>query len=308
MTGLQDQAQKNIAYQGVMRNEATAPLVDQLRSSIMNKDVKGQEAARAGLAAAGFRDFATQDAFADQYNRELVLRSQGDKMHGAKLGQIDQDILASKANIVNQQGMLGVARSNASTNAASVNNQIKMTDYQIETGKADRASAMSAGKAQALKNGMREAGNIFADGVYNGNQATEVMEFMVKNNIGDNQEDRNSIIRNLNKQIAKGIKVQGPNGQEMTIKDLPMSYVRSAILGSKDSLLHVGWNDGYADKAVDNLKDLLKGTASTKNSAGNDVVVNKAMNDLVEWRDAIRGVEQSPVPAYPAKTPSKRSK
>jgi len=296
LAAIQNQAKTKIEYDNAMRNEATAPALDRLNSAITNQDADAERQARNDLSQLGFRNYAAVDAFADQRRRELVERGQKDQNFNLGQRKGTQEIEASKANVDINRGQLGVAQAAQRNQAAQTQSNILMNNFNMDRQTAIDNSAKRAGAAAAAKTGLREVGNMYAGGVWDGTQADEINQGLVKNGQG-NPEQRAKLINKINELQKDGIAIVDDNGvaikdakgNKIVIHDLPLGAVQQAAAGAYNPLLS-GWNSGYAETFEDNLKKILKSTIVVDNKA-----TSKAKDDLSAFQKAIsKAMEDAP--------------
>lgn len=308
MQGLMQQASQKIAYDHAMTDERVAPIVDAAHAAALKGDTAAFNQFAAQYQAAGGRNLSDVLAYKDQRDREMTLRDQSNKT-------FDLNQRKGNAEITNMQGMLGVAQQNAGTNAAQVANQKAFQDWQIKTGNADRAQAQAAGMAQAVKNSLNDNGNLYAQGIYTGNQADELRKFMKDNNIaGGNPDKQAEMLNFLNDLQVKGIPVKGPNGRPMVdgkgnpvlIHDIPMAAVKAAMGSATNDFWNIGWNTAPAKNMRDNLMTILGAYTKTDNGQ----LDSKALADQQTFNDALQRVRDNAPGLRPANasysTPTKK--
>lgn len=293
---LQQQAQQEVAYNHMMTDERVAPLADKFKQASLNGDKVGMAAAQAEYEKLGGRDLAGLVSYADTRQQQMVQRGRDTQTFDNQLrAATDLHNTSVKSLAVADAN---IAQSNASVRASD--SQVKYNQFNMDrTTKLDDA-AIAAGRAEATKKALKDAGNIYADGVYNGSQSGDLMQTMVKNKIGDNDEDRSNIIKYLNQIQKDGIKITSPDGkQSITVHDLPLSAVEAAVNSASDSWWRVGWNTGAAKDMKANLTEILR----TQYQDGNGQLRNKAVDDLAAFNQAIANARQNAPGIMPNRTP-----
>jgi len=276
VAALQGQAQQEIAYNHMMTDERVAPILDQYKAALLAGDSQKAAALDAQYQQLGGRDLATLKAAADNRAQELVQRGRQSITFDSQQKKFADDLLTSAAT---RQHM---ATSDA-TNAKAVDAQVRQVDFNIQNTKDATAAAQAAGRAAAAKNALKEAGNVYRDGIYDGSQANDLMASMVKNNIGDNNEDRTNIIRMVNKLQQEGVEVTGKDGKTVVLHELPVAAIESAINSSRDAWWRVGWNTGYAKDAKSQLETSLQ---QIVNKGGKDS--SPVLDDLAAFKQTMR--------------------
>jgi len=315
LTQVMQQAKMNMEYQHMAADERTAPLADAFKAAALRGDTAAAQAAQAQYQQMGGRDLAGLVGFMDQRNQTVKERGRGDtrfewegvqeKDRGRKLEadlrSTDADIIYKRASAASAAASAQASLQNAATNAKQASLQERMTDYQIATGTQDRENAKLVGRAQATKNALKEAGNMYAGGVYDGSQAPDLMKEMVAAGIGDDNAERQAMIKRLSDLQRKGVMIKSPDGKSsIKINDLPLSEVRAALLGSKDQVMN-GWNQGWANSFEENLKASLGAARLVKNAKGQDVLSYTAVDDLDAFKQAMNNARVNAPPVMPTK-------
>lgn len=292
---LQQQAQQELAYNHMMTDERVAPLADKFKQASLSGDKAGMEAAQAEYAKLGGRDLAGLVSYADQRNQQVVQRGRDTTTFDNQVrkandehGMVDVNKQVARANIA--QSLAGVRASDS---------QVRMNDFNISNTERATNAAVAAGRAAATKLALKEAGNMYADGVYNGTQADELLANLTKNNIGDNVEDRVNMVKYLNKLQKEGVEITAPDGTKTKIRDLPYSAVQAAALGSSDSWWRVGWNTGAAKDLKENLTEILQSQYTDDKGNGH----SKALDDLGAFNQAIQNARQNAPGIVPNRVP-----
>lgn len=148
LAALQGQAQQNIAYEGVMRNEATAPLVDRLRNAIQTGDKVGEAAARQGLSEAGYRDFATQNQFANAWAQQIKEQGRGD-IRFTNEQTLFGDTLKTTAA---QRAHMAAQDANAAAQLGISREQVGLQREQMNLAKEDRLVSQLQKQVELLGN------------------------------------------------------------------------------------------------------------------------------------------------------------
>ncbi|HVH91551.1 MAG TPA: hypothetical protein VM783_09210 [Candidatus Acidoferrum sp.] len=290
---LQQQAQNRIAYEHMQTDERVAPLLDQFKRATLADDPVAAAAAQKQYEQLGGRDLAGLASFADQRAQQMVERGRATTNFGNQQEKFKKDLQVADANI--RQSDAGVRASDAN---------VRAIDFNIQNTKDQTEMARAAGRAAAIKNSLREQGNLYANGVYDGSQSTDLMMNMVKNKIGDTDEDRTMIIKKLNELAKEGVEITGPNGQKTKIHDLPLSAVEAAINSANDSVWYWGWNSGAAKDMVNNLKQVLK----TEAQGADGKTYSKVADDLVKYSMAINNARQNAPAIVPQRAPKPNGK
>ena len=294
---LQNQAQQRLAYEHMQTDERVAPLLDQFKQASLKGDQAGMAAAQAQYAQLGGRDLAGLASFADQRGQQMVERGRAATNFDNSLVKFKKDLQVADANI---------RQSDAGTRASDAN--VRAIDFNIQNTKEQMESAKLAGRAAAIKNSLKEQGNLYSNGVYDGSQSTDLMMSMIKNKIGDTDEDRTMIIKRLNELAKEGVEITGPNGKKTRLHDLPLSAVESAINSANDSIWYWGWNSGAAKDMVNNLKQTLETEVQGKDTEGKDVTYSKVADDLYKYSMAINNAEENAPGIVPQRTPKPNGK
>ncbi len=288
VTGLMDQKVKSIAFDHTMKDERVAPLLDRFKQAIMSGKPDVAAALEGEYAQMGGRDLAGLSAFRDQRQAQITER-------GLAMQKGEDDHLRSQSDIQHSRAMESlqasanaVAARNAETQAQSVAQQGKSIDFAIRTGTEDRNNAIAAGKAQGVKTALREAGNMYADGVYNGNQAPELIEFMTKNKIGsDDPSKRANVLDFVNRLSREGVQIKDSKGAVVqTIHDIPMSVIKQAISGSSDGFFN-SLGDWNTTNAKETKAAIIAAMSATNSPDGGKTRTNKAMDDLRMYVKAV---------------------
>lgn len=296
VVALQQQAQAEQAYKHMMTDERVAPLADKFKQAALTGDKAGMDAAQNEYSKLGGRDLAGLVSYADQRNQQVVQRGRDTttfdntvRKSNDEHGMVSTQKRVAEANIA--QSLAGVRASDS---------QVRTNDFNIENTKRQTDAAVAAGRAAATKAALKEAGNMYSDGIYNGTQSSDLMASMVKNKIGDNDEDRTNIIKYLNKIQKDGVEITSPDGKsKIIIHDLPMSAVEAAVNSASDSFWRVGWNTGAAKDMKANLQEILR--AQSVDSKG--TLTSKAADDLAAFNQAIQNARQNAPGIVPNRVP-----
>jgi hypothetical protein len=222
-----------------------------------------------------------------EYANVLKLRGQEDTRF-TREGDLFKVKLANEKNQVNVQNA-NIAQSNAAVRASDANVQA-LKDAEVER-KDIRDATKRANVVQSTKLALKEAGNLYSDGVYNGSQAPDLIKEMVASGVGDDASERLAIL----KRFEKGtMKIKSPDGKSEVDVPIPLSAMRAAILGSKDQI--VNWrNQGWANEAEANLKSILQSTYTTQGANGQQVLANKAADDYSAFTQTLKNAIQDPL-------------
>lgn len=294
---VQQQAMQDITYKNALADQNSHPYLDAYHAAAQKGDQAGMDAAAKAYQAAGGRDLGGLYDYATQTTRAT---------QNFNLGQDKgkQEIAASKANILNAQAQTRIAAGNLAVNQGQLNEMRTQNQFSRDTELQNRDAARRAGMVSALYKGLDQQGNMYTEGEYNGKQSGELTQEMIKSGIGDSQGERGAIIDRANEMFRKGVDIKDSNGNKYTIRNIPLSAVRAAILGSKDQMLN-SWNQGWANTFEKNLKDILSQTqvidVPLSNGKMGKQEVSKPLNDLIQFRDALKASEQYAVPQYPTR-------
>jgi hypothetical protein len=284
VAALQGQAQQEIAYNHMMTDERVAPILDQYKAALIAGDSQKAAALDAQYQQLGGRDLATLKAAADNRSQELVQRGRQSITFDSQQKKFADDLLTSSAT---RQHM---ATSDA-TNSRAVDAQVRQIDFNIDNTRKQQEAAQAAGRAAAAKNALKEAGNVYHKGIYDGSQAEELLQTMTKNNIGDNNEDRTNILRMVEKLRQDGVEVTGKDGKTVVLHDLPVAAIEAAVSSSRDAWWRAGWNTGYAKDAKTLLENNLQ---QIVNKGGKDT--SPVLDDLSAFKQTMRNVMDNAPP------------
>lgn len=279
MMGLMQQKQQEIQFNHAMADERVAPLVDKFKSLELAGKHEEAAALEGEYAKLGGRDLAGLAAYRD--NRAWTINERGMALNKSNI----EDKLAN-STINHQRAIESNSAAQTVIQGRQVDNQEKLTRFQIDTGTEDRTLAKAAGMAAALKNSLREGGNMYAEGMYTGNQADELRKFMKDNNLGGGNADKQAeVINYLGEILKKGVEVKGPDGKTITtVRDIPMSAVKQAIGGATNDIFNMGWNTAPAKNMRDALENILSATSKDSNGS----LTSKALDDLRTYTDAVQ--------------------
>lgn len=310
VAALQDMAQKDILYRHSQLDEATSKDVQAFQMARMKGDKAGMDAAMSSYMGKGGRDPTGLLKFADE--RDWLVNERGMKLenHQASMDQISNAIRHDKV-------METISQTNANTQAQQVQQQGQFQTWQMNNGDADRASAKAAGQAVALKNSLREDGNLYAEGQYTGNNADELRKFLKDTNAGKGfltdigQADRQAnVMKKLDQLAHDGIPLTDPDGKAvidpttkkpMVIHQLPMAAVKSALGSLNNDFWTAGWNSGPANNLEAALKERLGKAIVNKDGT----VSNKALDDFRTFTAAVtKATENAPAIAPTRAAPS----
>ena len=132
---LQQRDQQSLLYNHAMTDERVAPLMNKFKAATLKGGPEGQLEAAAAIAEyekLGGRDLPGLISFADTRGRQLIERDHADKDFTLGQDKGRQEIAKSKADIGYQQGMLGVAQTNAQTNREQLGVQREQMRYTQE--------------------------------------------------------------------------------------------------------------------------------------------------------------------------------
>lgn len=285
---LQQQAQNRIAYEHMQTDERVAPLLDQFKQASLRGDQAGMAAAQAQYQQLGGRDLAGLASFADQRAQQMVERGRATTNFGNQQEKFKKDLQVADANI--RQSDAGVRASDA---------QVRNVDFQIQNTKDMQEAAKQAGKAVAAKQALKEAGNVYRDGIWDGSQAGDLLQSMTKNGIGDNNEDRTNILRTIADIQKDGVEVTGRDGKTVVLHELPVAAIEAAVMSSRDAWWRVGWNTGYAKDAKGRLTDQLQQIVAGKDGKDKSPV----LDDLAAFKQTMRNAMENAPGQYPQRAP-----
>jgi hypothetical protein len=240
-SALQTQAQQAIAFDGVMRNEKTAPLVDKLRGAIINGNQADAATSRAALAELGYRNFSDQDAFADQRGQIVTERSRDTTRFGREGEKHLADIADQKARQEIARGQLAVSQGGLG---------IQRQELELRRGESNERREERLSK---LINETAVARSKLKDVSLNSTEGQETMAKYIRDNFKD-PAIAASLLAKANKVAQTGFQKDGQN--------IPVSVgaMMQAIGGTQDTRWGITkWlNDSdQADYVQPNLEKVL---------------------------------------------------
>lgn len=170
------------------------------------------------------------------------------------------------------------------------------------------ATAASAASAEASRYGLQQSkdaietqrrvntlktalsDNVYRDGVYSDKDAPELLEMMVKNNIGHDGKERSAIIDRLTKIKEMDLTVTR-DGKKIAAKvPLPLSAVKAALLSSQDQWINMK-DEGWANEVEKRLKAVMQ---------KDELTMERVAGDRLKYEELLK--EQALVPpGAPAK-------
>ena len=161
----------------------------------------------------------------------------------------------------------------------------------------DRGKLQAAAKAAGEISLLRDAGNVYVDGVFNPNDTQSINEFMVKNGIGNDADARAAIIKRISN-LGGEYELDYVDGNNKLAKKkvpIPLSLVKQAILGASGGFL---WNtdDDFADSAEENLRKSLRTVSEQQLGDGRVYKQNKAVFDFDQYVKARVNSSENPAP------------
>jgi hypothetical protein len=299
VAALQQQAQQEVAYNHMMADERVAPLVDQYKQAVLKGDSKAAAALEGQYQKLGGRDLAGLASYADARANEMKLRGYADQTQSLNQDRGRQEILASKAAIENAAAQTRIAQGTLANQERQTSSNIQYNQFNMDRQTKQDNAALLAGQAEAVKKSLKEAGNIYADGTYNGSQAEDVLQTLVKNQVGSNNEQRTKLIGKLNQMAKDGVEITTPDGKKtIKVQDLPMSAIIAAANGSHNPFWVAGWNSGVASNFEENLKGII-GTMYDNNGQ----LSSKTLEDQAAFKQALANARQNAVGILPNRTP-----
>lgn len=290
---LQQQALTDINYKNALADQGSHPFLDAYHAAAQKGDQAGMETAAKAYQAAGGRDLGGLYDYATKTSRA----GQEFNLNQAKG---NQDIAASKAQIRNADAQTRIAAGNLAVNQGQLGEMKTQNQFQRDMETQNRNAAILAGRADAAKQALKSVGNLYADGVYNGNQSDELLQTMTKNGIGSNTEQRTEVIRKLNQIQKDGVEISTPDGKHtFKVKDLPMSAVTAAVNASYNPLINFGWNSGVGKKMEDNLKVILSQQYTNPDGS----LSSKPVEDLAAFNQTIANARQNAPGIVPNRVP-----
>ena len=230
------------------------------------------------LNAVNTAEQATIKFKADQAKAAREAREAAD-LHPLKLDQIKAATAASGAATI-----ASVAASDAA-------------DARMKAEAEDRGKLQASAKAASEMSLLRDAGNVYVDGVFNPGDSQGLTEFMVKNGIGNDAAARAAITQRI---AALGGEyeleyVDGNNKLAKKKVPIPLSLVKQAILGANGGTL---WDtdDDFADTAEENLKKSLRAVSEQRLGDGRVYKQNKAVFDFDQYVQARVKASENPAP------------
>ena len=166
-----------------------------------------------------------------------------------------------------------------------------------------REAATAAAKLEAERQFLKDSGNIYSEGVLTANDSQELMEMMVKNGIGDDNGERQAIIKRLLDMGELDAKYIGEDGKPSSKKiPIPKGLAKQAILGSQDQWVN-GWNQGFANSAEENLRNSLLGVREMTTPDGRPYKQNSAVFDYDAYMQNRVGAAKTPAPVATKRKP-----
>lgn len=297
VASLQQQAQQEVAYKHMMTDERVAPLADKFKVASQNADKAGMAAAQAEYEKLGGRDLAGLVSYADARRQQIVQRGRDTTIFDNTVRKANDehsmvDVQKRVANANIAQSMAGVRASDS---------QVKYNNYNMDRQTKLDDAAIAAGRAQAAKQALREAGNMFVDGTWDGSQSTAINDIYIKNGV-TNPDKRSKAIEAINELQRTGVPItfKDKSGKEHTetIRDIPVSAIISAANSAYDPLTGGegwGWNTGIGYTTTESLKKILQ--AQYVDDKGNRR--SKPADDLAAFNYAINKARENSVSQYP---------
>lgn len=223
----------------------------------------------------------------------LDTRGQTEVERGRATTKFDQegkkfadDLLTTANQRANSTAQVAIAGRNADTNARMTNAQIAEIADNRDERKELRTSAKLAAAAAANRQSLSDQGNMFADGVYNGNSAIAMVKELKDAGLG--QDPVRSALA-LDRIKTGMIEIDNPNGKGTTKVPVSASAVKAAFAATAYRWHDVS-NSGYADRVEEKLKEIMSQTYKT--SDGNQR--SKAADDLANFSRALTKSKEDP--------------
>lgn len=261
-------------------DQQEAPAINQIKALLAKGDLAGTKPLIAGLSARGQ---ANTLSLADARERELLLRTRGDKEFGWKEGDEAHKVALRPGQLAQQemalkQAAAGIKASEAQTEASRAST--RLTNYTIGKNQGEGAKAQARAKiANELKD------NWYAEGPASATDLPELSELIQKNNIGDSRREQSYLVERINKLVQEGVAVQvtkDDGAVDVVRIPVPLSMMKANLLSLRDERLNVTpwqWNEGWAN----NLEETIK-AAMQKNSGQIGNVKNQAAENYREYR------------------------
>jgi hypothetical protein len=179
---------------------------------------------------------------------------------------------------------------------------------RAQLAEADRIKQEAATKAAGQISLLKDAGNIYVDGVLNPNDTQSLNEMLVKNGVL-HAGKREAMIRRL-QQIGGEMElpyVNGDNKLDTKKVPIPLSLVKQAILGASDQLIPdrnerdpnglrglVAWNEGMANSMDENLTQSMKQIVQSQLADGREYKQNKTVQDFTAYMNARLNAVENP--------------
>ena len=190
----------------------------------------------------------------------------------------------------------------ASANTSRINAETAQENLLLSREK--RAADVLANRAAAQMQGLKESGNSYADGgIYTGkpDQIEKLTKTMKDLGIGDDDGDRQKIIRRLGENLSMPMTTLGKDGKPVKAQvPLPFNTVMQAVAGASDQMSW-GYGQGWANNVEDSLKKELSKTYVTAGPDGQPVTQSKYLDDLGAYEKTIRNRIE-----YPAASDGKK--
>lgn len=228
-------------------------------------------------------------------------------MSAAAVAATERDRATTKFGWDGQEEGRKAAKAKREAEAATVDNTYKTTltaaseaarvasVSQQEVAKQQLAAAAANAKAEAQTKFLKESGNVYSDGVFNPNDTQTLNEMMVKNGIGDSPGERQAIIRRL-QQMGGEVELQYVDGNnKLATKKvpIPMSLVKSSILGSSDQTMN-WWNEGWANEMEANLKKSMRQVGEKQLPDGRVYKQNSTVFDFDQYMQTRMQAAENP--------------
>lgn len=297
VASLQQQAQQEVAYNHMMTDERVAPLVDKFKQASLNGDKAGMAAAQAEYEKLNGSDLAGLVSYADARQQQIVQRGRDTQTFENQLRAATDLHNTSVKNLAVANA--NIAQSNASVRASD--SQVKYNNYNMDRQTKLDDAAIAAGRAQAAKQALREANNMYVDGTWDGTQSSAINDIYIKNGV-TNPDKRSKAIEAINEFQRTGVPItfKDKSGKEYTetIRDIPVSAIISAANSAYDPLTGGegwGWNTGIGYTTIESLKKILQ--AQYVDDKGNRR--SKPADDLAAFNYAINKARENSVSQYP---------
>jgi hypothetical protein len=291
--------------------------LDQLRAGMDirgRESVVGAEEARAELLKArGRSDIVfdqTQQRFVNEKDgwrhtaalRPLELRSKqldvtgketdlkrGDERFGWE--RVNQDQRVAMFPLEQKKAEASIRSSNASAAASFA--QAGESGARVKYMAEDRESAKAAAKAAARTQLLRDAGNIYAEGVLTPGSAQELRKLLTENKIGDS-DAQNAMIDAIGKLQEVELDYVDSNNRLVKKKvPVPLSVAKLALSSASGGFL---WNtdNDWAQSVTESIKDQMTKIIDQQTADGRPYKQNKAVFDFAQYMDTKAAAAENP--------------